>query len=60
MYAWKQSVCRIDDVRMHVNVNVRTLPLASNPKAPKYTARTHTPRAPRYAHRLFQVGPAGS
>ena len=34
----------IDDVRTHVNVNVCTLPLASNAKAPNYTARTRTAR----------------
>ena len=43
-------VCRrciyiyIDDVRMHVNVNVCTLPLASDAKAPNYTARTRAAR----------------
>ena len=35
----------LDDVRAHVNVNVCTLPLASNAKARKYTTRTRTARA---------------
>ena len=51
MHAWIQMLpwmCRwsryMDDGHTHVIVNAGILPLASKPKAPKYTARTRTAR----------------